>query len=606
MCGVAGVYAYHPNAPQIDREELIKIRDHMASRGPDGKGEWYSSDGRVGLGHRRLSIIDLSDKASQPMVTEDEQFVISFNGEIYNYKSIRKKLEQKGYRFHSNSDTEVLLHLYADKGEAMVHDLRGMYAFTLWDKKKRAMFLVRDPYGIKPLYYADDGYTLRLASQVKAIMASDKISRQEEPAGIVGFYLFGSVPEPYTIYQNIRSVPAGSYLWVDSSGPGEPIQYFSISRIWVEAEQENLDGVDIFANIRDALLDSIRHHMVSDVPVGAFLSAGVDSGALVGLMTDVMKDMGGGRPIQTITLAFNEFRGRHEDESPLAEQVAAQYHTDHTTRVITQEEFEEDLPLIIDAMDQPSIDGINTWFVSKAAKEQGLKVAISGLGGDELFGGYGSFRDIPHWVRLMKIPSKVPFLGDLVRIIGEQMPEVFGIHPKAWGLIKYGGTYSGAWLLKRGLFMPWELKQVLDQELVEQGLKKLQPLKHIGETLKPLPVNPFGNVSSLESSLYMRNQLLRDADWAGMAHSIEIRLPLVDVCLLKNLAGILSHQKKIKDKQWLGDSPSSPLPLEIIERNKTGFTTPISEWIKDSHLSSVLLKGNQHWSRSWAQTLGRQ
>lgn len=198
MCGVAAIFAYHYAAPAVDRAELRTIRDHMIARGPDGQGEWFSADNRVALGHRRLSIIDLSDDAAQPMSSADGRRVISFNGEIYNYKQLRKQLEQKGHRFRTRSDTEVLLHLYDEKGENMVNDLRGMFAFALWDADKNALFLARDPYGIKPLYYAEDGWTVRIASQVKAILAGGQVSRDPEPAGIAGFYLLGSVPEPWT------------------------------------------------------------------------------------------------------------------------------------------------------------------------------------------------------------------------------------------------------------------------------------------------------------------------------------------------------------------------------------------------------------------------
>ena len=187
MCGIASIFAYHYAAPPVDREELRAIRDRMINRGPDGKGEWFSENNRVAMGHRRLSIIDLSDDAAQPMLTEDKRLVITYNGEIYNYKELRSSLEKKGYRFRTHSDTEVLLHLYTEKGEAMVHDLRGMFAFALWDENKQELFLARDPYGIKSLYYADDGWTVRVASQVKAILAGDKVDTTPEPAGIVGF-----------------------------------------------------------------------------------------------------------------------------------------------------------------------------------------------------------------------------------------------------------------------------------------------------------------------------------------------------------------------------------------------------------------------------------
>ena len=231
MCGIAGIYAYHYAANPADRTELQRIRDHMAARGPDGVGEWCSPDDRVMLGHRRLSIIDLSERGAQPMISADGKLVVTFNGEIYNYRELRRSLEMQGYVFRTETDTEVLLQLYAHKGEAMVTDLRGMFAFGLWDAQKNALLLARDPYGIKPLYYADDGWTLRFASQVKALLAGGKVSRDPEPAGWVGFCLFGSVPEPFTTYQEIRALPAGSTLWVDRIGTRTVKQYFSLAGI---------------------------------------------------------------------------------------------------------------------------------------------------------------------------------------------------------------------------------------------------------------------------------------------------------------------------------------------------------------------------------------
>ena len=475
MCGIAGIYAYHYAASSVDRTELQRIRDHMAARGPDGVGEWYSQDERVGLGHRRLTIIDLSERGAQPMASADGKLVITFNGEIYNYRQLRASLEKKGLRLSHAKDTEVLLHLYAEKGEAMVDDLRGMFAFALWDAEKRALLLARDPYGIKPLYYADDGWTLRFASQVKALLAGQKVSRNPEPAGWVGFCLFGSVPEPFTTYQEIRALPAGSTLWVDRVGTREVKQYFSIADTYCRAEAANTpaSNEDRQLGIREALLDSVRHHLVADVPVGAFLSSGIDSGALVGLMRDA-----GQQDIQTVTLAFEEFRGRTEDEAPIAAEIATQYGTRHTTRVVTEREFQDDLPKILNAMDQPTIDGLNTWFVSKAAHELGLKVAISGLGGDELFGGYPSFRDVPLCVRALAIPSRIPGLGDAARGLLTGFGHVSHVgNPKAAGLLKYGGTYAGAYLLRRGLFMPWELESVIGAETARLGLRRLNPLR---------------------------------------------------------------------------------------------------------------------------------
>ncbi len=635
MCGIAGLYAYRPTA-SVDRDELRRIRDQMQARGPDGKGEWYSDDGHLALGHRRLSIIDLSERAAQPMVSANGRLVVTYNGEIYNYRALRRDLEAKGHVFRSDSDTEVLLHLYADKGAAMVHDLRGMFAFALWDGARRTLFLARDPYGIKPLYWSDDGHTLRLASQVKALLAGGAIARDPDPAGIVGFYLFGSVPEPYTRYRAIRELPAGSYLLAGEQGVAAPVCYFSVAATFAAASRDATahDPMALMAGVRQALVDSVQHHLVADVPVGAFLSAGVDSATLVALMSEptpetmpaamskappapqtppaVSAGLTADRPrLQTITLAFEEYRGTPDDESPLAEAIARRYGTTHTTRVITEQTFQAHLPAVLDAMDQPSIDGINTWFVSQAAREQGLKVAISGLGGDELFGGYPAFRDIPRWVGRIALAGRLPGLGRALRhlftALGPWLPT---ISPKAGGLIEYGGTYPGAYLLRRGLFMPWELPALIGADLAREGLARLLPLDHIQATLRPDLQTPFARVAAMESSLYMRNQLLRDADWAGMSHSLEIRLPLVDATLLRTLAELLGTAVRLNGKVLLAASPSRPLPPAILARPKTGFTIPTGRWVEraerlgDWRRVPLLRRHGCHWSRRLAYVLG--
>jgi asparagine synthase (glutamine-hydrolysing) len=612
MCGINGIYAYHYAANPVDRRELLRTRDHMAARGPDGKGEWASADGRIGLGHRRLAVIDLSDTGTQPMAIDDCDLVITFNGEIYNYRALRKELEAKGCKFRSQSDTEVLLHLYATKGEAMVHDLRGMFAFAIWDGARRALFLARDPYGIKPLYYSDDGWTFRFAAQVKALLAGGAISRDPEPAGQVGFYLFGSVPEPFTTYREVRALPAGATLIVDRIGAHEPRRYHSIAQTYRAAEiaarsRPPMGEADARSEIRAALLDSVQHHLVADVPIGAFLSAGIDSGALVGLMRDA------GQPdIQTVTLGFAEFRGHPEDEAPLADELARLYGTRHTMRLVTQSEFNADLPRIVEAMDQPSIDGINTWFVAKAAREVGLKVAISGLGGDELFGGYPSFRDIPRWVRLLALPSRVPLLPRVFRTAAQPPVRTFGVSPKSAGLLEFGGTYAGAYLLRRGLFMPWELDQVLDPDIVRRGMRRLAPLHLVAGTLAPCPRSPHARVATLEATLYMRNQLLRDVDWSSMAHSLEVRVPLVDSLLLRRIAPAIlatAPSRAAFPKASLALSPSKSLPATVVARAKTGFTTPIAGWLQaagleKSRTTARLRKvGPTHWSRQWAERL---
>jgi asparagine synthase (glutamine-hydrolysing) len=608
MCGINGIFAYHYAANPIEENELICTRDHMATRGPDAEGAWIAENRRVGLGHRRLSIIDLSNAGAQPMASSDGRLVITFNGEIYNFRELRRNLEAKGHRFRSQSDTEVLLHLYSAKGPDMVHDLRGMFAFAIWDRTQSILFLARDPYGIKPLYYADDGWTFRFASQVKALTTSMAISSDPEPAGYVGFYLFGSIPEPFTLYREIRALPAGSTLVVKHTGAQLPLRYHAIAQVYCDAEalranrQALSKRADILDESRQALLDSVRHHLVADVPVGAFLSSGIDSASLVGLMRDATK-----QDIQTITLSFEEFRGRAEDEAPLAADIAKLFGTRHTTRIVTESEFEAELPSIYKAMDQPSIDGINTWFVTKAAREIGLKVAISGLGGDELFGGYPSFQDIPNWVRLLGIPSQIPLLGKASRLISKPVVRIMGGNPKSAGLIEFGGTYAGAYMLRRGLFMPWELSTILDPDTIEQGLRRLSPIALINQELKPRPRMPRARLSALESGLYMKNQLLRDTDWASMAHSVEVRTPLVDVTLLTRLANASVSSELILTKTALAAAPSIPLPDKIRRRRKTGFMTPVATWQKRRSLGNSLPNAEEPdstskpWARVWAR-----
>lgn len=601
MCGVNGIFAYHPAAGSPAESELVATRDHMARRGPDGVGGWWTQDRRCGLGHRRLSIIDLSAQGAQPMESASGDLTVVYNGEIYNYQNLRRELEAGGVRFRSHSDTEVLLHLYQRDGEAMVHSLRGMFALAIWDQKRRGLFLARDPYGIKPLYTANDGWTFRFASQVKALLAGGRVSRDPEPAGAVGFHLFGAVPEPFTLYRDIRALPAGHTQWVDAFGPHEPRRYADLARVLAEAPDVSCSDAELGERVRAAALDSVRAHLVADVEVGAFLSAGVDSGALVGLMRDA-----GQQQVRAITLTFEEFRGAAEDEAPLAAKVAAAYGAQHCVRTVTEAEFRRDMPDILDAMDQPSIDGVNTWFVSKAAREAGLKVAISGLGGDELLAGYPSFRDIPRWVRWLGAPAAVPGLGVASRrLIGFLAPGLAARTPKALGAIEYGGGYAGAYLLRRGLFLPFELDAILDPAVVADGLRRLAPLRRLRDSMSPTPDSPTSRIAVLESANYMRNQLLRDSDWAGMAHSLEIRTPLVDFDLLKALAPVIPQLSANRGKMALAQAPLQPLPREVVDRPKTGFGVPQGHWLATTgHSTEQLTKGAA--SRAWGREVFSQ
>lgn len=605
MCGINGIFAYHTSAEPVAPDELNRTRDSMRLRGPDGAGMWISRNGRIGFGHRRLAIIDLSDRGAQPMASEDGRLHVVFNGEIYNYRELRKKLESQGTAFCSHSDTEVLLHLYRRNGPEMVRLLRGMFAFAIWDETDQILFLARDPYGIKPLYYSDDGRTFRFASQVKALQAGGGVSHELDPAGVVGFLLWGSVPEPFTLYKAIRLLQAGHSLKVTPSGTGSPEAYWDlaevIERSCVSAEKVSHGQEREY--VRHALLDSVTAHMVADVPVGAFLSAGLDSTTVVGLAREVSSN-----DLQTITLSFEEFKGKPIDELPMASRIAQCLGVQHQCVTASMQEVENDIPRFLTAMDQPTIDGINTWFVSKAAAQAGLKVALSGLGGDELLGGYASFKDIPLRVRSFAWLSRIALLGELFRIgYGLLANHFVALKPQNAGLLKYGGTYEGAYRLQRGIFMPWQLGQIMNADCAREGFLRLQA--HEREEQPGPALNAFGRVVFLESSRYMRNQLLRDTDWAGMAHSLEIRVPLVDSVLTEKIVGLAATGRLGAGKAILPSSLCRQLPQEVLVRPKTGFTVPIWKWLRKSSVFDawkrikLLRNPNMHDYTRWAYFL---
>jgi asparagine synthase (glutamine-hydrolysing) len=596
MCGIAAIFNYRTGAP-IDRAELTTIRDAMTPRGPDGFGEWFSADGRVGLGHRRLAIIDPTPAGAQPMKNRDGSLVITFNGEIYNYLELRSELERKGCHFQSGSDTEVLLHLYAVEGEAMVTKLRGMYAFAIWDERKQGLFLARDPFGIKPLYYSDDGKCLRIASQVKALLAGGHIDTAPEPAGHVGFFLWGHVPSPYTLYRGVRGLPAGSILWIDQAGTKRERTFCSIPQILATAEHAPRSTLHAppSERLRSALQDTVRAHLIADVPVGVFLSSGLDSTSLAALAAEQ------GTTLRTVTLGFEEFRGSPNDEVPLAEQVACQLGAQHQTIWVTSACFQKERERLFASMDQPSTDGVNTFFVSLAARRAGLKVALSGLGGDELLGGYPSFHQIPQLVRWLGLSRHCPTLDRGFRLITAPLLKRM-TSPKYAGLLEYGGTYSGAYLLRRSLFMPWELPDLLDAELVRQGWQELQPMLRLEETVDGLK-RPRSRVTSLETCWYMRNQLLRDSDWAGMAHSLEIRVPLVDIKLLQGLAPLLVSKTPPTKRDMAESAFRTPNPAfrTLLARPKTGFSIPVRDWLLPGSQPSTHSAPGDRGLRGWAK-----
>ena len=615
MCGIVATFAYGAGAPPVDRTEVIRMREQMFARGPDGEGEWFSEDGRIGLGHRRLTIIDLSPAGEQPMWNADRSLAIIFNGEIYNYRELRSQLSADGYQFRSHCDTEVLLALYETGGEAMLNVLRGMYAFAIWDRNKEGLFLARDPFGIKPLYYSDNGHTFRVASQVKPLRDCGKIDLAPDPAGHVGYFLWGHVPDPYTLFRNIRSLPAGSSMWVDRNGPRSPRVFCNISTILRDAEnvedcshgsmsragEERVSQRRGYKDLlRTALQETVRYHLVADVPVGVFLSSGLDSTTIAALAAEQ------GGDLRTVTLGFEEYKGTAEDEVPLAEQFARRCGAKHQTIWVSRADFEAERDHLFESMDRPSTDGVNTFFVSLAAKRSNLKVALSGVGGDELFASYSSFKEIPRSVRWLKGFHWWRNIGRDIRIVTAPIVKRF-TSPKYAGIFEYGGVYPGAYLLRRGMFMPWELPDLLDPELVREGWAELQTLLRLDETLDGIK-NPRLKVSALEMSWYMRNQLLRDSDWAGMGHSVEIRVPFVDVDLLRAIAPLLAS-KQPPTKRDMAAVATPLITSEMLERRKTGFQVPVREWLLTdlpAHLPDSPHRIADRGLRGWAKHVYRR
>ena len=591
MCGIAAAFAY-AGTPGPLSPALSRACASMAARGPDGEGVWTDEDSRVGLGHRRLAILDLTEAGAQPMASSDGAAVIAFNGEIYNFRALREGLESRGYAFRSGSDTEVLLALYEEHGEAMTSRLRGMFAFAIYDARRRGLLLARDPYGIKPLYVADDGTTIRAASQVRALLVMGDVDTSPDPAGHVGFFLWGHVPEPHTLYRGIRAFPPGHTQWIDASGPRAPRPFATLNRALREAERDAAPVRQPEALVRDALLDTMRAHLVADVDVGVFLSAGRDSTTLAALAAEA------GGQLRTVTLGFEEYAGTDDDEVPIAEAVASIYGARHQTIRVGRADFLDALDPFLRAMDQPSTDGLNSYLVSHAAAQSGLKVALSGLGGDELFGGYPSFAEIPRAVRTLRhVPARAA-LGRGFRSLAAPVLARLGdarVSPKAAGVIEYGGDYAGAYLLRRGFFMPWELPDVLDPDLAREGWQALQPIAHLRETVRGLGTDRL-RVTALESAHYMRSQLLRDSDWASMAHSLEVRVPLVDWALLRQLAPVLSAHPSV-GKHTLAAAARPPLPTVVTERAKTGFTTPVRQWLLESGELADEERGLRGWAR---------
>lgn len=614
MCGIDGIIVYG-DGPPVSRDALQAMGDAQRHRGPDDEGLWVSPDGATGLGHRRLSIVDLSPSGHQPMATRDGRYHIVFNGEIYNYQALRGELEEAGHVFESTSDTETLLHGYREWGPAMLDRLRGMFAFALHDAETRETFLARDSMGIKPLYYADDGQRLVFASEVQAIrrvIDDDEV----DPEGVASFLCWGSIAPPRTLHRAIRALPAAASMRVRPGRVGAPEVYYRLEDEF--GHSDKLDENESAEAVRAALVDSVRHHMIADVPVGSFLSGGVDSSSLVGLMAELHDG-----PIRTITLSMDDVE---LDEAQLAGQAAGVYGTDHHVIPTTIEASRERLPDAIRALDQPSIDGINTYLVSEATVQTGLKVAVSGVGGDELFGGYGTFQSIPAIEGLHRRMGALPGGRQALRLAANLASRVprSTLQARSVRVLGYGADTAGAYFANRGLFAPEEVRCLLAPGLGD-AVAACDPQRDLNERIRPGELPEEERISALELRQYMQCQLLRDTDATAMRHSLEVRVPLVDRDLLRAVARVPArYRHKGPAKFQLRNSARPPVPDALWARKKQGFTLPFERWLRSGSIDTRLPDhplldatgvaavrsdfeaGRINWSRIWALIVLRE
>lgn len=580
MCGFAGVFNYSTSSVAINESGLSSMGLSMSQRGPDSSGTWIHKEMHVGLTHRRLAIIDLSNDGNQPMLFRNEEFSIVFNGEIYNFQELRENLIELDYIFLTNTDTEVLYHLFLEYGISMLKYLRGMFSFAIWDDRDQSLFIARDHFGIKPLYYYDDGHRIIFSSQVKSLLCyGDEIDTEPDPSGYVGFLVLGSVPEPHTLYKKIKALPAANYLLI-KSGVVKRAEYWNLKDFLVNHKESSNYSNDL--SIKNLICESVSTHLLSDAPLGLFLSGGLDSSIIASICATKPQS------ISAITLGFNEYLHTDYDEVPSSIEIANLLDLKHIVSYQNLGDFKKIKNQLLIDMDQPTIDGVNTYLVSSIAREAGLKVVLSGIGADEWFGGYGSFNDLP---KLVMMP-RLSWLSHDCSIIKKCIPKKYS--PKYASLLEYCGSWSGAYLLKRGLFLPWELYKFLDKDFVDEGLKNLALVDRLEDTVSGIRSAPL-KTTLLELTWYMRNQLLRDADWAGMANSLEIRTPFVDIEFAANLMkvkkNIATVNKKILRKEYAGI-----LPQDILAKKKTGFSVPLDQWSNKNSSSYGVESGIRGWA----------
>jgi asparagine synthase (glutamine-hydrolysing) len=584
MCGIAGILSLESNSDSLVKQVEL-MRTALQHRGPDDQGIFVSQDRRVALVHTRLSILDLSSAGHQPMSTVDGRYWIAFNGEIYNFLQLRQHLIDQGEQFNSHTDTEVILKLYQRIGADCVNHFRGMFAFAIWDDWEKTCFLARDPLGIKPLYYWQHGATLVFASELRAVLASGLPTINMSSEGLYGYLLTGSVPEPYTLIDGVNCLAAGHTLhW--QNGQVTQRQYWKI-----DFTPQPISPAEAQERVRAAVLDSIEHHFVSDVPVGLFLSGGIDSTSVLALAQQVQEE-----PMCTFAIAFAEDRW---NEGEIAQRVANHFGAKHTEYKVTAADATKLFPQFLAAIDQPSVDAFNTFCVSKVAHDNGMKVVLSGVGGDELFGGYPSFQKIPQMIDWGQKLQAVPLVTNSLAV----GLATWGNSPKAKRIgdfLQQPLNSATAYQSYRGVFTYAEAQEIAQQYL---SAKTCPPPRKVSPDINCNTLED--EVSYLELSCYMCNQLLRDSDVMSMNWGLELRTPLVDRVLLEAVAPIPSQIRLAAGKQLLIQSVPE-LPEWVINRPKQGFSFPFEQWMSaefGNYFQNINVPRHislQSWSRRWS------
>ncbi len=562
MCGIAGIFGLE-NMP--DAEILTgKMLAEMAHRGPNAEGVWKGEN--VVLGHRRLSIIDLSSGANQPFHSYDGRYTLVFNGEIYNFQEIKNQLSDF-YPFQTGSDTEVILAAFAKWGIKCLQMLNGMFAFALWDSHEEKLWIARDRVGIKPLYYAIHEQSVVFASELRAILETEVVERKLSKKSLIEYLRYQTVHAPNTLIEGIKMLMPGNYMMLSSN----EIQIKEYWKPWQKLHFDQ-DPIKIQKNIREKLVASVERRMIADVPVGAFLSGGIDSSLLVGIMAEKL-----GKKVDTFNVSFDESAF---SEAKYAAQVARKFGTNHHEIKLNPSDFLATLPDALDAIDHPSGDGPNTWIVSRETKKMGITVALSGLGGDELFAGYDVFKRIPsiaeqNW--LVSFPKPMRALaGSLYHLSKGTMASSKTREILTLDYFDLEHLYP----VFRTIFQDKQLSRLLfDGRITKNEVKQMVYELEQYQEFAMLPT--LSRIGVVEMSTYMQNVLLRDTDQMSMAHALEVRVPFLDHELIEYVMQIPDTVKyPHSPKKLLVDSFAELLPTEIIDRPKMGFVLPWAEWMK--------------------------